>query len=177
MIFILRSQCGRRQGGSDIFLTGLGVIDGRITASNDCKGNAAKWLGGIIGKPITTSETYAPFVGLDRRIHGRGSVYVWHKVNCTARVQISLETRVCNRFGHNCNARTIADTTNDGLPDRGLHLRELTGDCRTGRDDYRVKVHIQFTLFEGLDSQGAAVAPVLTRTDDESVGKWTALTC
>jgi hypothetical protein len=180
--FILRNQCGGQQGGSDIFLTGYGVVDDRLVPSNDCRGNLTRWLGGIVGKPFTDSDSYPPFIGPDGKVHGSGSVNVRHKVNCSATVRIMLQTRVCNRLGQNCNPRTIASTEVEGLPDTGLRLRELTGECRTGKDDYRVQVHVRYTVWEGLDSQSGtlAAAPALTRNDDYSPDGdqgWTSLTC
>lgn len=174
--FRLKDLCGQHEGSSDIYLTGYGVIDPTLVGSNECKGNWSKWLGGIIGQPFYDSRTGIPYVGADHKIHGSGTVDVRAKVNCSARVQITLQTRVCNRFGGNCNSRDIDKTKIDPLPDGGLYLKDLTGACRSGRDDYRVQVHVSYTTFDGFEGP----IPVLAAHDDygpDGDKGWTKLTC
>jgi hypothetical protein len=174
--FTLRDLCGAHEGSSNIYLTGYGVVDPTMVTSNECKGNLSKWLGGLIGNPSYTSQSTGPSVGTDHKIHGTGIVNVQAKLNCSARVQITLQTRVCNRFGGNCNPQNIASTSWDPLPDAGAYVRDLTGDCRTGKDDYRVQVHVRWTKFDGFEGP----APVLIQNDssdpDGDTG-WTSLNC
>jgi hypothetical protein len=65
------------------------------------------------------------------------------------------------------------------LPDAGAYVRDLTGNCRTGRDDYRVQVHVRWTRFEGFEPARVPV-PVLILNDaqepDGDMG-WTKLDC
>jgi hypothetical protein len=174
--FTLRDLCGQHEGSSDIYLTGYGVVDPTMVTSKECKGNLSKWLGGLIGDPFYQSQSTRPSVGADRKIHGTGIVDVKAKVNCSAIVQITLQTRVCNRFGGNCNARDIASTSWDPLPDAGAYVKNLTGNCRTGKDDYRVQVHVRWIRFDGFEGP----VPILTQNDasdpDGDTG-WTSLNC
>ena len=173
----LSDQCGQHEGSSDIYLTGNGVIEPTPVTSNECKGNLSKWIGGLIGDPFYTSQGSLPYVGPDHKVHGTGTVNVLAKVNCSARVQVTLQTRVCNRFGFNCNPRDIASTTVDPLPDGGVYAKDLTGACRSGKDDYRVQIHVSWTTFDGFED---GLIPVFTSHDDytpDGDQGWTSLIC
>jgi len=175
--FTLSDQCGQHEGSSDIYLTGNGVIEPTPVTSNECKGNLSKWIGGLIGDPFYTSQGSLPYVGPDHKVHGTGTVNVLAKVNCSARVQVTLQTRVCNRFGFNCNPRDIASTTVDPLPDGGVYAKDLTGACRSGKDDYRVQIHVSWTTFDGFED---GLIPVFTSHDDytpDGDQGWTSLIC
>jgi len=176
--FHLRNRCGQREGSSNIYLTGYGVIDPNLVGSSKCGGNLTRWIGGLVGKPIYESQPDNPSVGPDHKVHGVGTVEVAEKINCSAGVEITLQTRVCNRFGGNCNPRDIAKSGIDPLPDGGHCMKDLTGACRSGKDDYRVQIHVFYTTYDGL--QRKAGFPVLTvhqdYTPDGDKG-WTSLTC
>ena len=176
LTFTLSDLCGQHEGSSDIYLTGNGVIDTTLVNSNVCKGNLSKWLAGLIGEPYYTPQSALPYVGTDHKIHGTGTVDVHAKVNCSARVQVTLQTRVCNRLGFNCHPKDIDKTATDPLPDGGLYLKNLTGSCRSGKDDYRVQIHVSYTTFDSFEGP----VPVLTAHDDytpDGDQGWTSLNC
>jgi hypothetical protein len=173
--FVMRDRCGQHRGSSSIYLAGYGVIDKKLVTTNECKGNLTKWAGGLVGQPFYTAQSATPYVGSDHKIHGTGTVDVRAKVNCSSRVQIALQTRVCNRFGSNCNPKDIAQTTLDALPDGGLYLKTLTGACRSGKDDYRVQIRVTYTTFDGLDPV-PVFTPHVDHSPDGDTG-WTKLSC
>jgi hypothetical protein len=140
--FTLRDKCGGNEGSSDIYLTGPGVISGDQTPSpDDCSSSPLKYFNSIFFRPLYSASSSAPFVGTaDHKVHGVGVVDVLAKNNCSAQVQILLQTKVCGRFG--CNPKTIAGSGWDSLPAAGLYTRELVGNCRTGVDSYRVQIQV-----------------------------------
>jgi hypothetical protein len=179
VVFTLRDLCGQNRGSSDIYLSGAGVVTGNETSPDDCAGDFQKYFGGAMLSPIVDQSVTGPHVGDDHKIHGTGLANVNQKLNCSAQVQMRLETKVCNRFGHFCNPRTIASTGWESLPSSGIVSRDLTGDCRSGVDSYRVQVQVLWATWDGF--VGDTIIPEMS-THSEAVQSdgdkgWVKLRC
>jgi hypothetical protein len=177
--FTLRDKCGGNKGSSNIYLTGLGVITGDQTPPPDnCSSNALKYFNSTFFSPIYQASASAPFVGADHKIHGVGVVDVTAKLNCSAQVQIRVQTNVCGTFG--CNPKTIASSGWDILPAAGRYTREVAGNCRTGVDSYRVQIQVLWAQWDDAELVNDKWVPTLT-THSETVNDgdtgWVKLTC
>ncbi|MFC7529730.1 hypothetical protein [Actinoplanes sp. GCM10030250] len=174
--FALRDQCGDIKGNSNIFLSGAGVIDPASVRSTGC--SPGKFAGGIIGSPAYVASTHEPKVNGQRRIEGSAAVSVVSRINCSATVQFVLETKVCNRFGHLCKARTIARTDKERLPSSGVRNQTLTGACRKGVDSYRMRVRVDWAQVVGLNDK-AAFLELDHHSENEPDGDrgWVKLSC
>ncbi|MBL7255602.1 hypothetical protein [Paractinoplanes lichenicola] len=179
VVFTLRDLCGQNRGSSGLYLSGAGVITGNETPPDDCAGNPLKYFGGAMLSPIVDQSVTDPGVGDDHKVHGTGLATVNQKLNCSAQVQMRLETRVCNRFGYLCNPKTIATTGWESLPSSGIVSRDLTGDCRSGVDSYRVQVQVLWATWDGF-VDGTVVPEMSTHSEavqaDGDAG-WVKLKC
>jgi hypothetical protein len=178
--FTLRDKCGQHEGSSAIYLSGYGVIDPTVVNGNQCKGDLTKWLGGSIGSPIYTTSELAPSVGADHEVHGQAGLNVAAKVNCSATVEVALQTRVCNRFGTNCNPRDIATSGVQPMPDGGVYAPDLLGACRSGADEYRMQVRVTWATVNGLIEGILLPVPEIESHVDHSPDGdegWVKLTC
>ncbi|WP_328473797.1 hypothetical protein OHA21_13465 [Actinoplanes sp. NBC_00393] len=173
--FALSDKCGDVVRNSDIFLSGSGVIDPAVAGARGCSGS--NWVGGITGSPAFIPSTNPP-QRKDRRVQGTAGLSVANRINCSASVQVALETKVCNRFGYNCNPRTIASTTIERLPAAGPHVKTLSADCRRGTHSYRMQVRVKWVTWTGWARQ-TVVPKFETRVRNTPDGDrgWTRISC